>query len=321
MRLLVVGGTSFVGRHAVEHAVEAGHDVTVFHRGRTNDDLLAGRIEHRHGDRTTGDYASLDTDETWDAVIDVSAYFPRAVEQLADVLDGRAGHCVHISSISAYDDAAITPDEDSPLYADLADPTEEAVTGETYGPLKAMCERAAVQRFGAAHTTVIRPTYVIGPWDKTDRFTYWVRRMERGGDVAVVFPDAPLQVIDGRDLGTFMVRCAVDATPGAFDGVGPLRAAVGDAGPARAGGRRPSPRRRRRRRRSTAAGVVLPLLSPEEAARGVPGPTGHRRSRRRPHHAPARRHRRRPARLGRRPRHARPSSSAPPADEERALLA
>ena len=118
MKLLVVGGTSFVGRHAVEHAVEAGHDVTVFHRGRTNDDLLAGRIEHRHGDRKTGDYASLDTDETWDAVIDVSAYFPRAVEQLADVLDGRAGHCVHISSISAYDDAAITPDEDSPLYAD-----------------------------------------------------------------------------------------------------------------------------------------------------------------------------------------------------------
>ena len=106
MKLLVVGGTSFVGRHAVEHAVEAGHDVTVFHRGRTNDDLLAGRIEHRHGDRKTGDYASLDTDETWDAVIDVSAYFPRAVDQLADVLDGRAGHCVHISSISAYDDAA-----------------------------------------------------------------------------------------------------------------------------------------------------------------------------------------------------------------------
>ena len=263
MKLLVVGGTSFVGRHAVEHAVEAGHDVTVFHRGRTNDDLLAGRIEHRHGDRKTGDYASLDTDETWDAVIDVSAYFPRAVEQLADVLDGRAGHCVHISSISAYDDAAITPDEDSPLYADLADPTEEAVTGETYGPLKAMCERAAVQRFGAPHTTVIRPTYVIGPWDKTDRFTYWVRRMERGGDVAVVFPDAPLQVIDGRDLGTFMVRCAVDATPGAFDGVGPcapLSEMLAQLVPEGVGHRLVDVGGAA----LDAAGVVLPLLSPEE---------------------------------------------------------
>ena len=196
-------------------------------------------------------------------MIDVSAYFPRAVEQLADVLDGRAGHCVHISSISAYDDAAITPDEDSPLYGDLADPTEETVTGETYGPLKAMCERAAVQRFGAPHTTVIRPTYVIGPWDKTDRFTYWVRRMERGGDVAVVSPDAPLQVIDGRDLGTFMVRCAVDTTPGAFDGVGPhapLSDLLAQLVPEGVGHRLVDVGGAA----LEAAGVVLPLLSPEE---------------------------------------------------------
>jgi nucleoside-diphosphate-sugar epimerase len=262
VRLLFIGGTSFVGRHAVEHAVAAGHDVTVFHRGRTNADLLEGRIDHRLGDRRTGDYASLSTGETWDAVVDVSAYVPRAVQQLADVVVGRVGHCVHISSISAYDDEAITPDESSPLCADLADPTVEAVTGKTYGPLKAMCERAATARFGPEHTTIIRPTYVVGPWDTTDRFTYWVRRMARGGDVAVVHPHAPLQVIDGRDLGAFMVRCAVDATPGEFDGVGPwepladvlARAAVRGVGYrlVDVGGAA-----------LIAADVDLPLLSPE----------------------------------------------------------
>ena len=221
MKLLFVGGTSFVGRHAVEAAVASGHEVAVFHRGHTNDDLLAGSISHRHGDRTIPDYTALDDGTVWDVVIDVSAYVPRHVHQLADAVAGRAGHYVHISSISAYDDAAITTDEDAPLHADLADPTIEAVTGATYGPLKAMCERAGVQRFGDDHIAVIRPTYVAGPHDPTDRFTYWARRMARGGDVAIVAPGAPLQIVDGRDLGAFIVRCAESAASGAFDAVGP----------------------------------------------------------------------------------------------------
>lgn len=220
----MIGGTSFVGRHAVEAAVEAGHDVTVFHRGRTNAGLLAGRIDHRIGDRNTPDYAALDGADTWDAALDVSAYVPRHVHQLADIVGRRVGHYVHVSSISAYDDAAITVDEDSALYADLADPTVEEVTGATYGPLKAMCERAGVGRFGTDRTAIVRPTYVCGPHDHTDRFTYWVRRMARGGDVAVLEPSAPLQIVDARDLGAFMVRCATCATAGAFDGVGPFGA-------------------------------------------------------------------------------------------------
>ena len=141
MKLLFVGGTSFVGRHAVEAAVAAGHDVTVFHRGSTNDDLLAGSIAHVHGDRDGPDYTALDDGTTWDAVVDVSAYVPRHVDQLAGTVAERTGHYVHISSISAYDDSVITSSEDSALCADLAEPTEE-VTGDTYGPLKAMCERA-----------------------------------------------------------------------------------------------------------------------------------------------------------------------------------
>ena len=119
VRLLFIGGTSFVGRHAVERAVGEGHSVTVFHRGRTNPGLLADRIEHRLGDRDTGDYASIDGAESWDAVIDVCAYVPRHVHQLADVLAARCGHYVHVSSVSAYDPARATVYEDSPLHDDL----------------------------------------------------------------------------------------------------------------------------------------------------------------------------------------------------------
>ncbi len=221
MKLLFVGGTSFVGRHAVEAAVAAGHDVTVFHRGSTNDDLLAGSIAHRHGDRDRPDYSALDDDTRWDAVIDVSAYVPRHVDQVAEAIAGRTGQYVHISSISAYDETMVTTDEDSPLNADLPDATTEDRSARTYGARKAMCERVGRRRFGDDRTTVIRPTYVAGPHDTTDRFTYWARRTARGGDVAIVGGGAPLQVVDARDLGQFIVVCAESRVTGAFDAVGP----------------------------------------------------------------------------------------------------
>jgi 2'-hydroxyisoflavone reductase len=221
MRLLVIGGTSFVGRHAVEAAVEAGHDVAVFHRGRTNADLLAGRVDHRIGDRNTPDYTALGGDETWDAVLDVCAYVPRHVHQLADTLAARVGHYVQVSSISVYDDELVTADEDSPLASDLADPSVEDVTDETYGSLKAMCERAGRLRFGEDRTAVVRPTYVCGAHDPSDRFTYWARRVAAGGDIAVLDTTTPLQIVDARDLGAFMVGLAAGAVAGSFDGVGP----------------------------------------------------------------------------------------------------
>jgi len=260
-RLLVVGGTSFVGRHAVYQAVDAGHDVTVFHRGHTNPDMLAGRIDHRLGDRTTGDYSSLDIDETWDAVLDVSAYVPRHVHQLADALAARSGHYVHVSSISAYDDTArITLDEDSPLWPDLTEHTED-VTGQTYGPLKAMCERAGHERFGEA-MSIVRPTYVCGPHDATDRFTYWARRMAVGGDVAATSLDAPLQIVDARDLGAFLVTCAESAADGPFDGVGvfaPVREMLIAITPADVAVRLVEVDRAT----LDAVGVGLPLIEPE----------------------------------------------------------
>ena len=267
MRLLVIGGTSFVGRHAVEAAVAQDHEVTVFHRGRTNADLLADRIDHRIGDRNAPDYAAIDGDETWDAVLDVSAYVPRQVHQLADVLGSRAGHYVHVSSISAYDEHRITPDEDAPLSPDLDDPGTEQVNGETYGPLKAMCERAALARFGEDRTAIVRPTYVCGPYDSTDRFTYWARRVAAGGPTLVLDTATPLQIVDARDLGAFMVGLAAGAVAGSFDGVGPwapVTDMLADITPAGVDARFVPVSEER----LTAAGITLPLLgdAPEALA-------------------------------------------------------
>jgi 2'-hydroxyisoflavone reductase len=213
VRLLFIGGTSFIGRHAVELAVEDGYEVTVFHRGLTNPGLLAGKIDHRLGDRDTGDYASIDHGESWQAVIDVCAYVPRHVHQLADVLGSRAGRYVQVSSVSAYDPAQATVHEDSPLLDDPAADTEDVSI--FYGPLKAACERAAAVRFH--EVAVVRPAYVCGPYDPTDSFTYWVRRMAEGGDVIVPDASAPMQIIDVRDLGAFLVRSATTTAAGAFD--------------------------------------------------------------------------------------------------------
>jgi 2'-hydroxyisoflavone reductase len=218
--LLFIGGTSFVGRHAVERAVADGHEVTVFHRGHTNPELLKGRIQHRFGDREAGDYRSLDDRETWEAVIDVSAYVPRFVDQAAAVLGGRVGRYVQVSSVSAYDPVRATVHEDAPLLADPPPGTEDRRTH--YGALKAACERAAWARFG--DVSIVRPAYVCGPHDNEDSFTYWVRRMAEGGDVVVRDGEAPMQIIDVRDLGAFLVRCAVTRAVGAFDGVGPFAA-------------------------------------------------------------------------------------------------
>ena len=196
MRILVIGGTQFVGRHAVESLLAAGDEVTLFHRGRTNPGLFPD-AEHRMGDRDR-DLSALDEGE-WDATVDPSAYVPRQVRTLAAALGGRGGRYVHVSSISAYagaDRPWLT--EDVPL-ATLDDPTIETVTGETYGPLKAACELAAHQYFGE-DLSIVRPTYVAGPYDHTGRFTWWVERIARGGRVLAPGPaDNPFQVIDARD--------------------------------------------------------------------------------------------------------------------------
>jgi 2'-hydroxyisoflavone reductase len=218
MRILMVGGTRFIGKHVVEQALAAGHEVTLFHRGRTGADLFPD-VEHRTGDRDS-DLSAL-ADGEWDATVDTCAYVPRQVHALADALGGRGGHHLLVSSVSAYapaDGPGLT--EDAPL-AELDDPSVDVVTNETYGGLKALCERMAVERHGP-QTVIVRPTYVVGPDDYTWRFPWWVARIARGGDVLAPGPqDVPAQVIDVRDMAAWMVRLLEDGASGAFHAVSP----------------------------------------------------------------------------------------------------
>jgi 2'-hydroxyisoflavone reductase len=200
MRLLVIGGTYFMGRSVVETAAERGHEVTVFHRGAAEPEGYPP-VEHVHGDRDGGLGALAG--RTWDALLDTCGFFPRQVEEVADTLAGSVGTYGFVSSISVYpDDAPDHADERTTTHEPLTDGTEE-ITELTYGPLKVACERAAMDRF-AGRCLIVRPGYIVGPHDPSDRFTYWVRRAARGGTMLAPEPGAqPLQAVDARDLATF----------------------------------------------------------------------------------------------------------------------
>lgn len=228
MRLLVIGGTLFVGRHLVTTALAAGHEVTLLHRGRTNPGLFP-EATHLLLDRDE-DLSALTAHAEgvggFDATVDVSAYVPRQVRSLGAALGaagdgGLGGHHVHISSVSAYAELdGPGADETAPL---LPSPPEdvETVDGMTYGPLKAACERAAAATFGG-DLAVVRPSVVVGPFDDSGRFTYWVRRIARGGEVAVPGPAAaPVQCVDARDLAGLVLACAVQRHTGALHAVAP----------------------------------------------------------------------------------------------------
>jgi 2'-hydroxyisoflavone reductase len=219
VKLLVVGGTRFLGRHLVQQALAAGHRVTLLHRGVSNAALFA-QAEHRIADRN-GDLGVL-RDSTWDAVIDTCAYVPRHVRTMAAALRGRIGHYQLVSTISVY--AQFAPhgtDEQAPL-AVLDDVNTEVVDGTTYGGLKAPCEQAL---HGALpdRACIVRPGLLVGPHDPTGRFTWWVQRFLRGGVVLCPgSPSARLQFIDARDAAAFMLRQAEAARSGVFNLTGPL---------------------------------------------------------------------------------------------------
>ncbi|HET7014763.1 MAG TPA: NAD-dependent epimerase/dehydratase family protein [Streptosporangiaceae bacterium] len=219
MRLLIIGGTAFVGRHITEAALASGHEVTLFNRGRRNPGLFP-QATHLVGDRNS-DLTALATGE-WDATVDVCAYFPRQVRSLAAALDGRGGHHIFISSTSAYQvPVAAGFTEDAPL-AKVDDPETEELTDETYGGLKVLCERTAADLYGEANTAVVRPTYVIGPHDLSYRFTWWVERLAQGGTVlAPGDPADPIQVIDARDMANWIVGLAAGRVSGTYHAVSP----------------------------------------------------------------------------------------------------
>jgi nucleoside-diphosphate-sugar epimerase len=222
MRILVLGGTSFVGRFIVDNAVRYGHDVTLFHRGRTGAELFPG-TERRLGDRDTGDYDSLRAGG-WDAVVDVSGYLPRHVNQAMDALGDRVGRYLFISSHAVYVRTGVGPgsDEDTPRRPARRDVDDTgALDEETYGPHKVACEDDVVTRYGD-RATIVRAGKVAGPHDPQDGLTYWVRRAAKGGRLAVPGrPEQPVQVVDVRDLGVFVVRLLEDDRSGAYHAVGP----------------------------------------------------------------------------------------------------
>ncbi|MFI6534641.1 NAD-dependent epimerase/dehydratase family protein [Nonomuraea sp. NPDC050547] len=219
MRILVLGGTSFVGRAIVEDALRTGAEVSLFGRGKTGQELFPSAIRYR-GDRDVGDYAAL-RDGTWDAVVDVSGYFPRHVEQAMEALEDRVGRYLFISSHAVYQRTGVGPgsDEDTPRRPPLRE--AEEIDDDTYGPLKVACEDAVMARYGS-RATIVRPGKVAGPYDPSDMFTYWVRRAAQGGRVALpADPGQPIQIVDSRDLARLVVRLLADERPGAFHAVGP----------------------------------------------------------------------------------------------------
>jgi len=219
VRILVLGGTAFVGRAIVADALRTGAEVTLFGRGKTGTDLFPG-VTRLIGDRDTGDYAAL-REGSWDAVVDCSGYVPRHAGQAMDALGERAGRYLFISSHAVYRLDGIGPGstEDTPRRPPVRD-TEE-LTNDTYGPLKVACEDDVVARYGA-RATIVRPGKVAGPHDWQPGLTYWVRRAARGGRVALPGdPAQPVQIVDSRDLARLVVQLLTDDRPGAFHAVGP----------------------------------------------------------------------------------------------------
>lgn len=214
MHILVLGGTQFLGRHAVDAALERGHEVTLFNRGQTRPELFPD-VEKLRGDRG-GDLAAL-AGRDFDAVVDTSGYVPRIVRETIDTL-GRVGHYTFVSTMSVYTEEARSLGEDGAV-APLPEETEE-VRYDTYGPLKALCEDVIRQYFPTAF--IPRPGLIVGSWDHTGRFTYWPQRFARGGRILAAAPrEAPVQVIDVRDLATWIVRSAESGLSGTYNAVCP----------------------------------------------------------------------------------------------------
>lgn len=217
MKLLVVGGTRFYGRHLVAAAAARGDEVTVFTRGRSGG--VPEGVRHLVGDRRS-DLSAL-AQGRWDAVVDTCGYLPSEVDRLAEALGDRVGAYVFVSSVSVYAGTTRGNAEDDPV-GTIDDPDTETVDGRTYGPLKALCEAALRRRLGE-RATVLRPGLIVGPHDPTQRFTYWPARLGRARDDEPVLapgrPEDPVQVIDARDLAAFTLTLLDDGTRGTFNAI------------------------------------------------------------------------------------------------------
>jgi nucleoside-diphosphate-sugar epimerase len=216
MKLLVLGGTKFLGRAAVETALDRGHEVTLFNRGQTNPELFP-EVEKLRGDRDGG-LSALEGRE-WDAVIDPSGFVPRVVRASAELLRGSAGHYLFVSSGSVYAEPYTPGYEETAPTVELEDQDSEDVESH-YGALKAVCEEVVREVFPDAHTNV-RAGLLVGPHDGSGRFTYWPLRIARGGEVLAPGPtDRLVQLIDVRDLAAWMVDACERRETGTFNASG-----------------------------------------------------------------------------------------------------
>jgi len=230
VRILFLGGTRFLGRHGVDAALARGHDVTIFSRGRTPNSW-GDTVTQLVGDRDPAKVPGLDAlrEGEWDAVIDTSGYVPRVVRASVELLRGRTARYLFVSSISVYADGGGAGRDESSAVGKLDDPATEEVM-KFYGPLKAACEDEVRAAFGAA-ATIVRPGLIVGPHDPSDRFSYWVARFRNPsllGDrpaeaVVPAPPGAPMQIIDARDLGAWMIDMVEAKASGTYNACSPAR--------------------------------------------------------------------------------------------------
>jgi 2'-hydroxyisoflavone reductase len=225
MKLLVLGGTRFLGRHLVGQALARGHDVTMLHRGISGPALFP-QAQHLIADRNADPSVlrSVLRQGRWDVAIDTNAYVPRHVRSMAAVLADRVGVYQLVSSISVYASFAQAGQDESGALQTLADPLIEAIGGEHYGGLKALCEAAALETF-SGRSLIARPGLIVGPFDPTGRFTWWVQRIARGTAAGPVLapgePTAAVQFIDARDCAAWMLLQAERRSTGTFNLAGP----------------------------------------------------------------------------------------------------
>jgi nucleoside-diphosphate-sugar epimerase len=218
VRLLVLGGTKFLGRAVVEEALARGHEVTLFNRGETNPELFP-EVEKLRGDRR-GDLSAL-ADRDWDGVVDPSGYLPQVVRASADLLADRVGHYTFVSTIAVYGDFSEPAREDETPLIRLDDTTDESLVGERYGGFKALCEQVVADVF-PGRSARVRAGLIVGPNDPTGRFTYWPSRVARGGEVlAPGRKGRQVQFVDARDLGSWLIELGEQGTAGTFNATGP----------------------------------------------------------------------------------------------------
>jgi 2'-hydroxyisoflavone reductase len=243
LRILVLGGTGFLGPAVVEAAQARGHKVTIFNRGRREKYFGSPEnVEHLYGNRDPRKHSGFNVvdgkeveDESsplglselegkkWDAVIDNSGYVPRIVKASAELLAPNVGQYLFVSSVSAYKSNEKAWEDESGEVGTMSDPTIEEMGKqfENYGPLKVLCEQAAENAM-PGRVTNVRPGYIVGPGDTTDRFTYWPVRASKGGEMLCPgTPQDPVQFIDVRDLAEFMILCLEKKTVGLFNATGP----------------------------------------------------------------------------------------------------